>query len=127
MRASDGIPIWILIYGALMALLTLGFGTSFYLDSDPTVSGDPNFFLGNRNVATFAILAIGVVSRRPMVLFAGLLARFVADIGDMINSFAAGEIVAGLSFLPIVILPAGYACWVLWTRFGPATETPPAS
>ncbi|MEM7273743.1 MAG: hypothetical protein AAF547_11735 [Actinomycetota bacterium] len=114
------IPIWIVIYAALMALLTLGFGSTFYLDSDPTVSGDLNWYLGNRNLATLVLLVIGIVTRHPMLLFAGLLARLIADLGDMVGSFIAGDIAAGLSFIPIIVLPAGYACWVLWSKFGPA-------
>ena len=114
MSESNSIPRWIFYYGILNALATLGFGIMFYVNSNPTVSGDLSWFAGGRNLAIFAVFVVALLCMDPKLLFAGFLLRFIVDFGDMLNSFLAGEIVAGLSFIPLFTIPQAICVWLLW-------------
>ncbi|MEM8863527.1 MAG: hypothetical protein AAGD96_34910 [Chloroflexota bacterium] len=108
------IPRWIIYYGVLNALATLGFGIMFYINSNPTIQNDLSWFAGGRNMAIFAVFVVALVRLDVNLLFAGFLLRFIVDFGDMLNSFIAGEIVAGLSFIPLFTIPQAICVWLLW-------------
>ncbi len=114
MNTSTSIPKWIIYYGWFNAVATLGFGIMFYMNSNPTVSGDLSWFAGGRNIAIFAVWLVALLRKDTHLLFAGFLLRFVVDFGDMLNSFLASELIAGLTFIPLFTIPQALAVWTLW-------------
>ena len=114
MTESKALPKWIIYYGWFNAIATLGFGIMFYMNSNPTVSGDLSWFAGGRNIAIFVVWLFALLRKEPKLLFAGFLLRFIVDLGDMSNSFLAGDIFAGLTFLPLFTIPQAIAVWTLW-------------
>lgn len=114
MSESKSIPKWVIYYGILNALATLGFGIMFYMSSNPTVQNDLAWFAGGRNIAIFVVFLIALLKMDPRLLFAGFVLRFVVDFGDMINSFLAGEMMAGLTFIPLFTIPQAVCVWILW-------------
>ena len=114
MGESKSIPKWVVYYGILNALATIGFGIMFYVNSNPTVSGDLSWFAGGRNLAIFIVFLIALIKMDNKLLLAGFVLRFVVDLGDMANSFLAGDIIAGLTFLPLFTIPQAICVWILW-------------
>lgn len=118
------IPRWIIIYGIINALATLGFGIMFYVNSNPTIQNDLSWFAGGRNLAIFAVFVVALLRVDAKLLFAGFLLRFIVDFGDMLNAYLAGEILTGLSFVPLFTIPQAICVWILWKYVtGEATET----
>ncbi len=117
MNESNSIPKWVIYYGILNALATIGFGIMFYVNSNPTVSGDLSWFAGGRNLAIFVVFVIALLRMDTKLLFAGFVLRFVVDLGDMANSFLAGDIGAGLTFIPLFTIPQAICVWILWKKF----------
>lgn len=114
MTKSQSIPRWVFYYGIFNALATLGFGIMFYINSNPTVQNDLSWFAGGRNIAIFVVFLIALLRRDKTLLFAGFVLRFVVDFGDMLNSYLAGEFLAGLTFLPLFTIPQAICVWILW-------------
>lgn len=114
MSESKSIPRWVFYYGILNAIATLGFGAMFYMNSNPTVSGDLSWFAGGRNLAIFVVFLIALIRMDNRLLLAGFVLRFVVDLGDMANSFLAGDIGAGLTFIPLFTIPQAVCVWILW-------------
>lgn len=114
MEKSKKLPRWLILYGWLNALATLGFGIMFYMNSNPTISGDLSWFAGGRNLAIFVVWLFALLRKDPKLLFAAFLLRFVVDLGDMTNSLLAGDFMAGLTFLPLFTIPQAIAVWTLW-------------
>ena len=114
MNESRTIPRWIIFYGYFQALLVIGFGAMFFINSNPTVVSDPSWFVGGRNVAILAILLLALIRKDAKFLFAAYLLRLIVDLGDMVNTLLAGEFVTALSFIPLVIIPLAYGAWTLW-------------
>lgn len=114
MNESKPIPRWILYYGYLLTVATIGFGAMFYINSNPTVANDLSFLVGNRNVATFAILLLGVLRKDVKFLLAGYLLRLIADLGDALNSIFADEIAAAGMIFVIFTIPCAIGAWILW-------------
>ncbi len=114
MNKLNSIPRWIYYYGIFNALATLGFGIMFYINSNPTIQNDLSWFAGGRNIAIFVVFLIALLRRDKTLLFAGFVLRFVVDLGDMLNSYLAGEFFAGLTFLPLFTIPQAICVWILW-------------
>lgn len=114
MSETKSIPRWIIYYGVINALATLGFGIMFYANSNPTIQNDLSWFAGGRNLAIFVVFVIALIRVDTKLLFAGFVLRFVVDFGDMLNAFLAGEFVAGLSFIPFFTIPQAICVWILW-------------
>lgn len=114
MVETKSIPKWVVYYGILNAIATLGFGVMFYMQSNPTVSGDLAWFAGGRNLAIFVVFLVALIRMDNKLLLAGFMLRFVVDLGDMANSFLAGDIFAGLTFLPLFTIPQAVSVWILW-------------
>lgn len=114
MSGTKPIPKWIIYCGWFNAIATLGFGIMFYVNSNPTIANDLSWFAGGRNLAIFVVWLFALIKRDPKLLFVGFLLRFVVDLGDMANSFIAGDLIAGLSFLPLFTIPQAVSVWTLW-------------
>ena len=114
MGKNNSIPKWVVYYGIFNAIATLGFGIMFYMGSNPTVSGDLSWFAGGRNLAIFVVFLIALIRMDNKLLLAGFVLRLVVDLGDMANSFLAGDIFAGLTFLPLFTIPQAVSVWILW-------------
>ena len=111
---TKSIPKWVVYYGILNAIATLGFGVMFYMQSNPTVASDLAWFAGGRNLAIFVVFLVALIRMDNKLLLAGFLLRFVVDLGDMANSFLAGDIGAGLTFIPLFTIPQAVSVWILW-------------
>lgn len=114
MTESKPIPRWILYYGYLLTVATIGFGAMFYINSNPTVAQDLGFLVGNRNLATFAILLLGVLTKDAKFLLSGYLLRLIADLGDALNSIFANEMTGALMIFVIFTIPCAIGAWMLW-------------
>ena len=114
MKESSTLPRWLIYYGWFNAIATLGFGIMFYVNSNPTVAGDLSWFAGGRNIAIFVVWLFALLRKDPKLLFAAFLLRFVVDLGDMANSFLAGDVMAGAFFLPLFTIPQAISVWTLW-------------
>lgn len=117
MATTKSIPKWLIYYGWFNAIATLAFGIMFYVNSNPTVSGDLSWFAGGRNIAIFAVWMVALLRKDVRLMFAAFLLRFVVDFGDMLNSVLAGEFVAAAVFWPLFTIPQAIAVWTLWKMF----------
>ena len=114
MKETKSLPQWLIYYGWLNAIATFGFGVMFYVNSNPTISGDLSWFAGGRNLAIFVLWLIALLRKDARLIFAGFLLRFIVDFGDMLNSLLAGEFLATAAFLPFFTIPQAIAVWTLW-------------
>ena len=113
------IPLWILIYGTIQALISFGFGIRFFLDSDLSEAFNPYWFLGARNMAIVSVLVLGLILRHSALIFAGYQLRFVMDLIDVVNNAIAGEtvgetLVTVAIFTFLSLIPLAWGMRVLW-------------
>lgn len=127
---TNKIPMWIMIWGLLMALLPAGFVIVAYInpgfyaeqwaETDISRLGDVYGNYVARNVASALIMFFALWQRSAAMLIIAFLMRIFSDIFDTIHNTMAGTIDGRYVFeamvLVIVCSAAIYKLWPIYTR-----------
>lgn len=89
---STKIPLWITIFGGLLAVFGLGLGVLGYLQPDmviPGFTGDTNahkmaiWMTSARNIAMGVVMIYALLSKKPALIGLAFLMRLVTELADM--------------------------------------------
>jgi len=125
------IPIWIMIWGLLMALLPLGFVAVAYFNpafyGEEWASGDLSRLggvYGNyvaRNMASALIMFFALSQRSASMLIIAFLMRMFSDMFDVIHNAVAGVLdIAYIIDASILFAGCSIAIYFLWGIRKPA-------
>ncbi len=122
---STKIPIWIMVWGLLMALLPLGFASIGYFN--PGFFGEMwaaegfskygtvlGFYI-SRNMASGLIMVFALSQRSASMLIVAFLMRILSDVFDTIHQILAGTINGEFVFFAsALIVVSSLAIYKLW-------------
>lgn len=123
---NQKIPVWIMVWGGLMALVPLGFSLLGYFNLDSAyggavtatgtaILGGPVGLYLARNVATGLVTVFALSQRSASMIIIALAMRAVTDAFDVINSLIAGTTNFPLIFFATLLIGGSlFAIFKLW-------------